>query len=231
LRMKDPVAAGVLWFAFPTAATCLCPVPAGRPCRRLPYHDRIPEVRSVPMPEERSDLEALVERYSPFIRDIVGRLCPRDLGLDRSEIEQKAAIRLWRVIESEREIRDLESYLYRIVSRVTLDAIRDVKARREDQMIIGEMDSWTASPAMPGSASLSPEVVAGRRRLVASVREAIEKLPLKRRRAVKLHLLGFTAAEIGAFYGWSEAKARNLAYRGLDDLRELLTEAGVDDSD
>jgi RNA polymerase sigma factor (sigma-70 family) len=183
------------------------------------------------MPEDRSQLEALVERYRPFIRDVVGRLCPRDLGLDRSEIEQNAIIRLWRVVESERKIRDLESYLYRVVARVTLDAIRELKSRREDQMVIGEVESLTTSAGMPGSASESPEMIAARRRLVDDVRRAIETLPAKRRRAVKLHLLGFTCAEIGTFLGWSEAKARNLAYRGLDDLRGLLTKADVDDSD
>jgi RNA polymerase sigma factor (sigma-70 family) len=170
-------------------------------------------------------------RYGPFIRDMVGRLCPRHLGLDRSEIEQNALIRLWRVVESEREVRDFESYLYRVVASVTLDAIRDHKARREDQMVVSQVESLTASPAMPGSVSESPETVTSRRRLVGRVRDAIERLPPKRRRAVKLYLLGFTSVEIGAFLGWSEAKARNLAYRGLDDLRGLLVEAGIDESD
>jgi RNA polymerase sigma factor (sigma-70 family) len=184
-----------------------------------------------PMPESNGRLEALVLRYGPFIRDVVRRLCPRNLGLDRSEIEQNALIRLWRVVESEREVRDFESYLYRVVASVTLDAIRDHKARREDQMIIGQIESLTSSPAMPGSAGESPESVASRRRLVERVRDAIEGLPFKRRRAVKLYLLGFTTAEIGAFLGWSEPKARNLAYRGLDELRSVLTKAGLDDPD
>ena len=184
-----------------------------------------------PTPESNGQLEALMLRYGPFIRDVVGRLCPRHLGLDRSEIEQNALIRLWRVVESEREIRDFESYLYRIVASVTLDAIRDHKARREDQMILSQVESLTSSPGMPGSSGESPETIARRHRFVERVRNAIESLPPRRRRAVQLHLLGFTASEIGAFLGWTEPKARNLAYRGLDELRRVLTKAGVDESD
>ena len=186
-------------------------------------------LRELP-PDIDGRLEGLLARYGPFLRDVVARLCPRHLGLDRKEIEQDALIRLWRVVESEKDIRDFESYLYRVVARVTLDAIRDVKARREEQMVVDHAESLTSSPVMPGSAIQSPEAVTSRRRLLEQVQGIIEQLSPRRRRAVKLHLLGFTTSEIAAFLGWSEPKARNLAYRGLEDLRALLTEAGVDDS-
>ena len=44
---------------------------------------------------------------------------------------------------------------------------------------------------------------------------------VNRRRAVGLHLRGFTSTEIAQLLGWTEPKARNLTHRGLKDLREL----------
>jgi DNA-directed RNA polymerase specialized sigma24 family protein len=43
-----------------------------------------------------------------------------------------------------------------------------------------------------------------------------------------LHLEGMTTQEIGNLLGWTEPKARNLVYRGLQDLREQLRAEGVD---
>lgn len=180
-----------------------------------------------PSPEIDGHLEALVLRYGPFIRNVVARLCPRNLGLDRSEIEQTALIRLWRALESEREIRNLESYMYRIVGRVTLDAIREVKARREDPVMTRQLETIMASLPMPGSGTEPPETLFFRKRLLERIRELIEGLPESRRRAVKLYLMGFTSAETGAFLGWSEPKARNLTYRGLEELRRVLRAAGL----
>jgi DNA-directed RNA polymerase specialized sigma24 family protein len=37
-----------------------------------------------------------------------------------------------------------------------------------------------------------------------------------------------TSEEIGELMGWSEPKARNLAYRGLKDLRHELRAEGIE---
>jgi RNA polymerase sigma-70 factor (ECF subfamily) len=42
-----------------------------------------------------------------------------------------------------------------------------------------------------------------------------------------MYLAGYPREEIAALMGWSEAKTRNLLYRGLADLRERLTELGI----
>jgi RNA polymerase sigma-70 factor (ECF subfamily) len=49
-----------------------------------------------------------------------------------------------------------------------------------------------------------------------------------RRITVGLYLQGMTTEEIGGLLGWSEAKARNLVYRGLKDLRRELRALGID---
>ena len=60
------------------------------------------------------------------------------------------------------------------------------------------------------------------------VRAGVESLGLARRTIVKLHLEGYGRDEIEALLGWSEAKTRNLLYRGLFDLRAYLTARGID---
>ena len=61
--------------------------------------------------------------------------------------------------------------------------------------------------------------------------EAVESLMDSRRRVVKLFLLSMTLEEIAIFLNWSEAKTRNLLYRGLDDLKKILLEKGIEYED
>jgi len=65
---------------------------------------------------------------------------------------------------------------------------------------------------------------------VSDVAQAVERallvLPESRRAVVRLHLRGYDREEIASLLGWSEAKTRNLLYRGLDDLRTELTRLG-----
>jgi RNA polymerase sigma-70 factor (ECF subfamily) len=42
-----------------------------------------------------------------------------------------------------------------------------------------------------------------------------------------MYLAGYTREDIAELMGWSEAKTRNLVYRGLDDLRRALTAMGI----
>src|SRR5262245_41141974 len=88
---------------------------------------------------------ALVEEYGRFLRRTVVRLCPRNMGLDFDDIEQEARVRLWHALRNEREITNPASYLYRIAATATIDAIRRVKARREEPL------------ALPGDDDPAPE--------------------------------------------------------------------------
>lgn len=50
---------------------------------------------------------AILDEYGQFLHNAVLRLCPKDVGIQISDIEQEARIRLWRALETEREIKDL----------------------------------------------------------------------------------------------------------------------------
>lgn len=177
-----------------------------------------------------SRFNELIEEYGRLLRQMIIRVCPKDLGLQYDEIEQDARLRLWRTLESEREINDPASYLYRIAATATLDAIRKVKRKREDQMFDDDQLGAvrTAQRALMADPEGAPDRVAERRQLMNKIKEAMGRLSDHRRTALGLHLEGLTTNEIGELLEWSEPKARNLVYRGLNDLRQYLKEAGIE---
>jgi RNA polymerase sigma factor (sigma-70 family) len=179
-------------------------------------------------PEEQ--FNTIIEEYGRFLRRTIIQLCPKDMGLQFNDIEQEARLKLWRALESEREIRDPASYLYRIAMTVILDAVRRIKARREEQLrLVEDEDDDQDAPHSPSSEpSFSPELEAERRQLATKVQAALARLPDNRRRAVGLYLEGSNSQEIAGLLGWSEAKARNLLYRGLHDLRARLRAEGIE---
>lgn len=183
-----------------------------------------------PLEAREARFRALLEDYGRVLRAAIVRVCPRQLGLQFDDIEQDARIRLWRALEREREIEDPASYLYRIAATATLDAIRRVRARREEPLETEPPGGEErGSPPRPGPASKerSPEQVAAERQTVRRIETCLATLPESRRRALGLYLQGFTTTEIGELLGWSEAKARNLAYRALKELRERLRSEGI----
>ncbi len=179
--------------------------------------------------EVEARFNAVIEEYGRFLRQAIIQFCPKNLGLQFSDIEQEARLRLWRALRSEREIQNLTSYLYRIAVTTTLDAIRRVKSKREDQLLLAEEDELDPgeSHRLVAGPEHYPDLLTERRLILRKVEAALARLPENRRRAVRLHLEGLTKQEIGELLGWTESKARNLVYRGLQDLREQLRAEGV----
>jgi RNA polymerase sigma factor (sigma-70 family) len=180
--------------------------------------------------EVEARFNAFMNEYGRLLSQAIIQFCPKDLGLQFNDIEQDARLRLWRAIQSEREIHDPASYLYRIAVTATLDAIRRVKSKREEQLLLAEEENEEAGEPhrlLAGPAH-APDLLAERRQVVRKVEAALARLPLNRRRAVGLHLEGLTTQEISDLLGWSESKARNLVYRGMQALREQLRAEGVD---
>lgn len=172
----------------------------------------------------------ILDEYGRFLRNTIAQLCPKDLGIQLDDIEQEARLRLWRALQSEREITDLASYLYRIVVSTTIDAVRRVKTRREEQLRLGEEadDDGVGIILLMVDKEQSPERLAERQQVVQKVARVLARLPESRRRAVGLFLQGFNSQEISDLLGWSEPKARNLLYRGLKDLRQGLRAEGIE---
>src|SRR5262245_35350953 len=184
---------------------------------------------TLPPNESHARFEAVLEKYGRFLHNLITRLCPKDLGLQFSDIEQEARLRLWRALESEREISSLGSYTYRVAVSVTVDAIHKVKARREEQLqIAADEEEKPTDRGMVSGPEDSPELLFERKEVMQKIERAMSRLQENRQLAVGLHLKGMTTEEIAQLLGWSEPKARNLAYRGLKDLRTELRSEGID---
>jgi RNA polymerase sigma factor (sigma-70 family) len=165
----------------------------------------------------------VLDEYGRALRDAVARVCRGPLGLQRDEIEQEARIRLWRALRRETPIENPRLYLHRIVATAAIDAMRQIRSRRETPLEPARDETSDRASALEHKApGPSPERVAQGRELAVVARRILSDLPTNRRRAVALHLQGFTSEEIGVLLGWSEGKARNLVYRGLGELRERL---------
>jgi RNA polymerase sigma factor (sigma-70 family) len=111
--------------------------------------------------------------------------------------------------------------------------VEKAKARREEQLGLAQEEDEPAAPLdfLATSRAQSPEAIAERSQLLEKIERAMARLPENRRLAVGLYLKGMTTQEVGDLMGWSEPKARNLAYRGLSDLREQLRAEGIEYSE
>jgi RNA polymerase sigma-70 factor, ECF subfamily len=180
--------------------------------------------------ERDSKFNLVVEEYGRFLNNAIAKLCPKDLGIQFSDIEQDARLRLWRALESEREIRDLASYIYRIAATATIDAVRRVKARREEQLRLESDDEEgeTKIAQLSADPDKSPDLIAGRLQIIKKVEATLASFPGEHRTALGMHLEGMTTQEIAAVLGWNEPKARNVVYRGLKDLRLKLRAEGIE---
>jgi len=173
------------------------------------------------------ELERLLSGFQSRLKAIIAQRCPPRLGLDPDEIEQEVRIRLWKVLASERVIDHPASYLQRVALSVIVDLLRRRSARPDlDQAeAFEDMDGASlADTTMVDPLQLTQSAAAG-----AAVMQAMALLPERRRRPVQLHLQGFTTLQVGQLLGISEAAARNLVYRGLEELRQQLAQQGWND--
>jgi RNA polymerase sigma-70 factor (ECF subfamily) len=144
-------------------------------------------------------------------------------GEELDEVLQDVRIRLWHAGASAGKLETLTaSYVYQAASSAALDLLRRRRARREqltDELLPDGPLAATSTPSAD-RALVSQETV-------AAVGAALEELVPSRRAVVRMHLLGYKREEIADLLRWSEAKTRNLLYRGLDDLRQLLIAQGI----
>jgi RNA polymerase sigma-70 factor (ECF subfamily) len=168
--------------------------------------------------------QVILDEYGKLLRNTIARLCPKDLGIEFDDIEQEAHLRLWRTLQRATEVADFPSYLYRIAVSTTLDAVRRVRTRREEQLLLEEKDEGEGGiSSLQVDPEKSPDRIAEQRQRLRQVEAALAQLPENHRRAIELYLQGLTSQEIAELQGWHEPKARSLLYRGLKELRRRLS--------
>lgn len=166
-------------------------------------------------------LEATLDRFAVLVRQAAARHRLHDADVD--EVVQEVRIRLWKALENGETIAAIPaSYVYRTAVSAALDLIRRRRARREDSVDLSRPSGEASVGANPG-----PGVAYEDAELANLVAQEVDHLIASRRPVVRMHLAGYKLPEIAAVLGWSEAKARNLVYRGLADLRERLSARGI----
>ncbi len=159
-------------------------------------------------------IEASVARWVGVIRRAASRY--RLFDADAEELTQDVRLRLWRLLEREGADAEISpAYVHRAAVSSAIDLVRRRRGEREQRTVPLEL--------VEGGLGRSPDAV-GEDDLVAALERALERVPESRRPAVRLHLAGRHLDEIAVVMGWTPAKARNLLYRGLDDLRRHLRE-------
>jgi RNA polymerase sigma factor (sigma-70 family) len=165
-------------------------------------------------------IEALITRFRAMVRSVGARRGLVQADLD--EVVQDVRIRLWQASTGGKVLEELgSSYLYHVATTAALDLLRRRRAHRADDTDdISERSDVTTRDASPHDALEGRE-------LADQIDAAIDTLSIDRRVAVRLHLTGYDREDIARMLGWTEARTRNLLYRGLDDLRRRLTDMGI----
>jgi RNA polymerase sigma factor (sigma-70 family) len=167
-------------------------------------------------------LEDVVNRFDAFIRRSARRHGLQ--GADVDEVVQELRLRMWRSLGTAELIRRAKaSYIYRVAISASIDLIRRRRARRFEAASLDDAEAamTMADSRRRADASLEES------ELAATVHRAIGMLAESRRAVVRMHLAGYEREEIAQLLGWSEAKTRNLLYRGLADLRQVLESWGT----
>jgi RNA polymerase sigma-70 factor (ECF subfamily) len=154
----------------------------------------------------------------------VRHACPGWMADDAEDVAQNALIKLCQILEREGDRnRELPpSYLWKVACSATVDAIR---SRRRSRMAEVSMDAapdqCQARVEAPDPERRTAAVEAGR-----AIVDCLQRLVAPRRLAAMLHLQGHTVPESAKLMHWTEAKATNLVYRGIADLRRCLAGKG-----
>lgn len=180
------------------------------------------------MSSEADRLSPALEKTLGNFAGILRRVCWKYhlSGDDADELVQEVRIRLWRAQGGQEQAPENiasipASYLHRTALSAAIDLLRRRRARRADQMVAIEDEHDEVPEAS------TPDQSFAESELAQQVERAIETIHPSRRPVVRMHLLGHPREEISRLMGWSDAKTRNLLYRGLADLRERLQAQGV----
>jgi len=178
-------------------------------------------------PALRDRLHRLLADYAVKVRVLIDGHGLGQYGIDPADVEQEVRIRLWKALERDRNAAFHTSYIQRVVLTTVIDAIRAASARPAEPLPDAVEEAGTAFMEPSAGPERNARASQNFDRIVACMAE----LPERRRRAVALHLQGFSLREIGEFSGTSEEAARKLLDRGMEILRERLATTGLGDFD
>jgi RNA polymerase sigma-70 factor (ECF subfamily) len=167
------------------------------------------------------EFDAIIDKFSRFIKIQIQKFNLPKYGLDIDDIFQEVKIKIWKILDDEKKIKNYASYLKKIVDSSVIDQLR--KLKREERLFIYEKQKNVAE----NKANYIPDF-SDENNSKEIIGQAIDSLIESRRKVVKLFLLNMTIEEISIYFNWTKDKTRNLLYRGLSDLKRILKEKEMD---
>ena len=179
--------------------------------------------------------EQSLQKYRPYLRLLARlQLDPRlQAKLDPSDAVQETLLKAY---ENRGQYRgrteaELVAWLRKILANQLGESLRRFTADRRDvgrehsveaglEQSSARLESWLADQQS------SPQERVARQEQVVRLSEALEQLPEDQRRVVELHhLQGWPVAELGRLLSRSNGAIGALLYRGVRQLRTLLSES------
>jgi RNA polymerase sigma factor (sigma-70 family) len=174
--------------------------------------------------EKIKEFEIIINRFSRFVKANIQKFNVQKNGIDPDDILQEVKIKIWKVVEDKKKIKNYASYIRKIVDSSIIDQLR--RSKREKGIFINEKHKLVSEQKSNYLTNISNDISAKE-----IIGRAVDSLIESRRKVVKMFLLNMTIEEIAIYYKWTRDKTRNLLYRGLSDLKKILKEKGIEYED
>jgi RNA polymerase sigma factor (sigma-70 family) len=172
--------------------------------------------------KKEKEFELLLSHYNCLMRSHIQKYQPGRFGVDFEDVLQEARIKIWKLLNNDKNIVSYTSYIKKIMDTSVIDFFR--KFKREEGIYLHEK----AKTISENTTGYDKNIIYAEMDLKDLVGNAVNSLIPTRRNVVRLYLLNMSIEEIASYYSWSPSKTRNLLYRGLKDLKIILKDKNID---
>ena len=161
------------------------------------------------------------ERLRKELTRAVRRICPSYLANDAEDLVQQALMKVLSIQRRDETPREFtSSYLWRVAHSAVIDEIRRRQNRGEVALEESHQQRAESSPG--------PQRLLAGRRLGQALRLCLGEMIAPRRAAILMRIHGHKVSEVAERMGCNVKRAKNLTYRGLDDLKACLQMRGYE---
>ena len=159
----------------------------------------------------REAFRCLVERYMKQAYAVAYGFVHDHHGAE--EIAQDAFVRVYESLSTFRGEAAFSTWLYRIVTNLSLNRVQQMKRRREERLD-GKHEDMTSETALGVSQDVD---------VAEHIERALHELPTLQRAVVMLrHMNGLSTREVSEILHCSEGTVKTHLFRGLEKMRQKL---------